>query len=97
MCLEFQKSVVKGTSVSSNILPDVGEVDVVLISEQQEGMGDTKGVQNPNLRVGAHHICHCRYEQMHFQLIPKHIDKILLILILKLEVITSQTFLILLF
>lgn len=75
MCFEFQKGAVKGTSVSSNILPDVGEVDVVLISEQQEGIGDAKGVQNPSLRVGAHHICHCRYAQMHFQLIPNRIDK----------------------
>lgn len=60
--LVSQKSAVEESSDSSNILRDGGEVDVVLISEQQEGLGDA-AVQNPSLRVGAHHICHCRYLQ----------------------------------
>ncbi|XP_024378593.1 uncharacterized protein [Physcomitrium patens] len=56
--LKAKKSAVEESSDSSNILRDGGEVDVVLISEQQEGLGDA-AVQNPSLRVGAHHICHC--------------------------------------
>jgi len=56
--LQQKNDAVEGTSGSLNNLSDGGEVDVVLISEQQEGEGDV-GVQNSGLRVGAHHICHC--------------------------------------
>ena len=56
--LAFQKNAGEGLSNFLNILPDGGEVDVVLISEQQEG---DAAVPNSNVRVGAHHVCHCRY------------------------------------
>lgn len=47
----------KHITAAINPMSDSGSVDVVLISEQQEGMG---AVQD-SLRVGAHHVCHCRY------------------------------------
>ncbi|CAK9197509.1 unnamed protein product [Sphagnum jensenii] len=40
---------------ATNPMSDSGSVDVVLISEQQEGMGTVQD----SLRVGAHHVCHC--------------------------------------
>lgn len=58
-----QKGAVDGLSGSLNDLPEGGEVDVVLISEQQEGGGEA-AAPNSGLRVGAHHICHCRYVQI---------------------------------
>ncbi|KAG0593829.1 hypothetical protein M758_UG023200 [Ceratodon purpureus] len=56
--LQAKKNTIEDSSSFLNTLPDGGEVDVVLISEQQEGVGDA-AVQASNVRVGAHHICHC--------------------------------------
>ncbi|CAK9860998.1 unnamed protein product [Sphagnum jensenii] len=45
----------KHITAATNPMSDSGLVDVVLISEQQEGMGTVQD----SLRVGAHHVCHC--------------------------------------
>jgi hypothetical protein len=54
---KVQMDAEKHITAAANPMSDSGSVDVVLISEQQEGMG---AVQD-SLRVGAHHVCHCRY------------------------------------
>ncbi len=54
---QVQMDAEKHITAAANPMSDSGSVDVVLISEQQEGMG---AVQD-SLRVGAHHVCHCRY------------------------------------
>ncbi|KAG0574737.1 hypothetical protein KC19_VG286600 [Ceratodon purpureus] len=56
--LQAKKNAVEGPLSLLNTLPDGGEVDVVLISEQVEGVG-AAALQTSNVRIGAHHICHC--------------------------------------
>jgi hypothetical protein len=53
--MDADKHITAATNLMSDSGSDSGSVDVVLISEQQEGMGTVQ----ESLRVGAHHVCHC--------------------------------------